>query len=149
MSTQNRIRGRVVGSGLAVFVLLFGGCARQETRVTTHEHPAEVEHIEGTDLSRVTLTEKAIERVDVRTTLVIEDEGTGRKIVPYASIIYDVNGNTWVYTGPEPRTFVRAPIVVDRVEGDNVYLTDGPPVGTAVASTGVAELYGTEFTVGH
>jgi hypothetical protein len=28
-------------------------------------------------------------------------------------------------------------------------LKDGPPAGTVVASVGVAELYGTEFKVGH
>jgi hypothetical protein len=39
--------------------------------------------------------------------------------------------------------------VIERVEGDNAYLSDGPPVGTVVASVGVAELYGTEFQVGH
>ena len=64
-------------------------------------------------------------------------------------IIYDPHGHTWVYTSPKERTFVRAEIMIDRIDGDRVYLKEGPPLGTIVASVGVAEIYGTEFEVGH
>ena len=64
-------------------------------------------------------------------------------------IIYDAHGGTGVYTSPKPRTFVRQKISVDRIDGDWVLLDEGPAVGTSVASVGVAELYGTEFEVGH
>jgi hypothetical protein len=40
-------------------------------------------------------------------------------------------------------------VEVDYIEGDTVVLNDGPAPGTVVASVGVAELYGTEFAVGH
>ena len=76
-------------------------------------------------------------------------DGVVQRVVPYSSFLYDPDGDTWVYTSPAPRTFVRAPIDVGRIEGDLVYLRDGPPTGTTVASVGVAELYGTEFEVGH
>jgi len=117
------------------------------------EHPAEIVKIEGSDLSRVILTEKAIERLDLKTDQVRESRVTGsassRMVVPYSSLIYDINGQTWVYTSPEPRTFVRHKVDVDFVEGDLAVLNDGPPVGTVVASVGVAELYGAEFKIGH
>jgi hypothetical protein len=111
------------------------------------EHPAEIVKIEGSDLSRVTLTEKAVERLDLKTDQVREQGG--KKVVPYSSLIYDPNGQTWVYTSPETRTFVRYKVDVDKIEGDIVLLNDGPPVGTIVASVAVAELYGAEFKVGH
>jgi hypothetical protein len=117
--------------------------------------PAHVEHIEGTELSRVTLTAKAVERLDIRTDQVREmevlhsGETSKRMVVPYASVLYDPNGGTWVYTNPEPRIFVRHHIDIDYIEGDLAVLSDGPALGTSVVTVGVAELYGTEFGMGH
>ena len=71
-----------------------------------------------------------------------------RKIVPYSAIIYDANGNTFVYISPEPLTFIRSAISVDYIEGDRAVLFDGPPTGTAVVTVGAAELYGTETGIG-
>lgn len=117
------------------------------------EHPAEIEKIEGTELSRVTLSEKAMRRIDLRTDQVREQQvsrsASPRKVVPYSSLVYDPKGQCWVYTCPQPRTFVRHKVDVDYIEGDLVVLKEGPPAGTVVASMGVAELYGTEFKVGH
>jgi hypothetical protein len=68
--------------------------------------------------------------------------------VPYASVLYDPDGKTWAYTSPEPLVFVRQALVIDRIQGDLAILADGPPVGTAVAIRGVAELHGSEYGVG-
>ncbi|HSF19303.1 MAG TPA: hypothetical protein VLK65_27505 [Vicinamibacteria bacterium] len=137
---------------LVLVVVPFIGCGSHGAEHQA-EHPAEVEHIEGSDLSRVTLTEKAIERLALETSEVREASVTRsdvpRRVVPYSSLIYDPQGNTWVYTSPQPRTFVREQVEVDYIEGDLAVLNDGPPTGTVVASVGVAELYGTEFQVGH
>lgn len=111
------------------------------------EHPAEIKKIEGSDLSSVTLTEKAMQRLDVKTDQV-RAQG-GQKVVPYSALIYDPKGQTWVYTSSEPRTFIRHKVDVDKIEGDIVVLNDGPAVGTVIASVAVAELYGAEFKVGH
>jgi hypothetical protein len=128
--------------------------ACQQQHATHHaEHPAEVKKIEGSDLSRVTLTEKALQRLDLKTDQVreamVKRSTSPRLVVPYSSLIYDQTGQTWVYTNPEPRTFVRHKVVVDFIEGDLVVLNDGPPMGTVVATVAVAELYGAEFKVGH
>jgi hypothetical protein len=117
--------------------------------------PAHVEHIEGTELSRVTLTAKAAERLDIQTDQVREMELTRsgassvRTVVPYASILYDPQGDTWVYISPEPLVFVRESVDIDYIEGDVVVLSNGPALGTTVVTVGVAELYGTEFEMGH
>ncbi|MCG8603974.1 hypothetical protein MJD09_03115, partial [bacterium] len=117
------------------------------------EHPAEVEHIAGSDISKVTFTAKAMQRLDVRTDEVREQRmlrsASAVKVVPYSSLIYDPQGQTWIYTNPQSRTFIRHKVEVDYIEGDLVVLKDGPPVGTKVASVAVAEIYGTEFEVGH
>jgi hypothetical protein len=85
----------------------------------------------------------------VRIEMPLSGSGMERKIVPYAAVIYGPRGETWVYTNPEPLTFIRNPIVIDYIEGDQVVLSDGPPPGTKVVTVGAAELYGTESGVGH
>jgi hypothetical protein len=74
--------------------------------------------------------------------------GEKRKIIPYAAVLYDSKGKTWVYTNPEQFVFVRQPIAIDTIVEDEVILVSGPPAGTAVVTVGGAELYGTEFGVG-
>jgi hypothetical protein len=103
--------------------------------------PATLEEIDGTDFKRVILTEKAAQRIDVQTT-----EVSGN-ILPYAAVIYDTEGNTWIYTNPEPLTYVRAPILVDHIDGDQAFLTEGLDAGTKVVTLGVAEIYGAETGV--
>jgi multidrug efflux pump subunit AcrA (membrane-fusion protein) len=75
------------------------------------------------------------------------DEGP-RLVVPFASLIYDSNGGTWVYTSPEHLQFLRVPVEVDYIRGDKVVLVDGPAAGTSIVILGVAELHGTDTGVG-
>ena len=113
-------------------------------------HPSKVEEIEGSDFSNVILTERAIERIDLQTSVVTEVRfSPARLAVPYSSIIYGPEGQTWVYISPEPRTFVRYTVDVDYIKGDIAVLNDGPPLGTVVVTVAVAELYGAEFEMGH
>jgi len=107
-----------------------------------------VEAISGTKLLRIRLTQKEAQRLDIQTAPVRE-EAQGRKITPYASVLYDTTGAAWVYTSPESLTYVRHSVVVELIKGEDAYLKDGPPVGTPVVTVGVPELYGTETGVGH
>ena len=103
--------------------------------------PVKLEPVPGTEFKRVILTQKAAERIHIETAVV---SGT---TIPYAAVIYDTDGNTWVYTNPEELTFVRAPIMVDRIEGDRVILSQALDAGTTVVTLGVSELYGAETVV--
>jgi hypothetical protein len=103
--------------------------------------PSKLEPIEGSELQRVILTEKAAERIGVETVAVSGSE------IPYQAVIYDIEGNTWIYTMPEPLTFVREPIVIDRIEGNKVILTESLSSEFNVVTVGVAEIYGTETGV--
>jgi len=140
---------------LAVLILAglpFAACTR-ESQVREKVQPAHVAHIEGTELSHLTLTPKAMERIDVQTAYVqearVSRSSEPRKVVPYAAVLYDAAGRTWVYTRPEPHGFVRHQVTVDYIEGNLAVLSEGPPVGTEIVTVGSAELYGTEFEVGH
>jgi hypothetical protein len=203
--------------------------------------PARIVHIEGTELSRVELTEKAAERIDVQTVTVREEhvvrtrefggqvvdtndgvlvrvalndsdldlvdrgqralvrplglestgwlaqvvappdakEATGalyclvhgtqsglaldervyvkvslsgsetlQKVIPYAALLYDTQGVTWAYTRVESLAFVRHRVVVDFIEGEWAVLSEGPPAGTEVVTTGAGELFGAEAGIG-
>jgi hypothetical protein len=121
--------------------LLLSACGGQIPVTGDKVAPSMLEPIDGTELSRVILTEKAAERIGVETVSV---KGNS---VPYAAVIYDVEGNTWIYTNPAPLTFVREQIVIDHIEGDTAVLSDGLTSDMAVVTVGVAELYGTETGV--
>ena len=112
--------------------------------------PARVERIAGTDFNRVILSAQASKRLGIET-IPVQDaqvQGRLRTVVPYAAVFYDLHGKTWVYTNPDPLTFVRARISVDYIDGDLAVLSEGPPSGTEVVTVGAPELYGTEFGVG-
>jgi len=127
----------------------------------SNSEPAKVEPLGKSGLNRVTLTEQAAGRLGIQTAPVREEQvvrkrstGTGevlaaqpaqRKIVPYAAVLYDPNGETWAYTNPEPLTFVRHRIGVDYIDGDLAVLLEGPPSGMKVVTVGAAELFGAEF----
>jgi hypothetical protein len=70
--------------------------------------------------------------------------GPGLLVVDMAAVLYDQNGATWVYGQTETLTFQRMSVVVSRVDGNLAVLLSGPPVGTAVATLGAAELRGSE-----
>jgi hypothetical protein len=95
---------------------------------------------------RITLTEMASERLGLQTAPISEAEVGGRmqKVVPYAAVLYGLNGETWLYTSPEPLVIVRQPITIGDIEGDVGVLVNGPPVSTEVVTAGAAELFGVE-----
>lgn len=109
--------------------------------------PAKVEHLKGDAPTRVTLTEEAAKRLDIQTAAIRDMEigGAQRKVIPYAAVLYDTEGNTWTYSSPEPLVFVRHKITVDRIEGEMAVLSDGPAAGTTVVTVGAQELYGSEL----
>jgi hypothetical protein len=136
---------------LILAALLLGACSQtQAADAASKVQPAVVEAIEGTELNRLTLTEKAAERLDIQTSQVREEQvdGTQRLVVPYSAVIYDLEGKTWIYISPSPLTYVREPVTVDHIEGDMVVLTEGPATGTEVVTVGVPELYGADTGIG-
>ena len=133
---------------LMIVGLQLSACAPKATKAEFIP-PSSLEVIEGSDIQRVILTEKAAERLDIQTSAVRDElvNGSKRKVVPYAAVLYDLEGATWVYTNPAPLSFVRESITVDFIEGDRAVLKNGPSSGTEVVTVGVAELYGAETGV--
>jgi len=128
--------------------LALSGCKNGTDTAAAEEDsgPAKVEHMEGNEPARVTLTEDAIKRIDVQTAAVrqMEVDGTMRVVIPYAAVLYDTGGDTWTYVSPETGVYVRTHITIDRIDGDMAVLVNGPALGSAVVIVGAAELFGSE-----
>lgn len=144
------IRWAVAATLLAALPLL-SGCEQVSEAKHSISEPYKKEKIAEPDLYRVKLIESAADRLDVRMSPVTEARaasGSLRKVIPYGAVIYDIKGNTWTYVGSDKLTYLREAITVDYIDGDRVFLTKGPKVGTPVVTYGAAELYGIEFGLG-
>lgn len=64
--------------------------------------------------------------------------------VPWAAVLHDIYGGTWVYERTSEKEFVRRRVSVQHVLGDTAVLASGPSVGAKVVTAGAAELFGTE-----
>jgi hypothetical protein len=129
---------------VALLVFVSGSSSETAASTTAKSQPYEIgEKNAETGIASVTLTEKGAERAGIETAAV-EDGSAGVLSVPYSAIYYDAKGNAFVYTVTAPLSYIRAPITVDRVEGDQAILSTGPAEGTEVVTQGVAELYGAE-----
>ena len=127
--------------------LALSACKEVEAPETSHYEPANLAPNKNSDVQRVTFTAEGARRIglelgEVRAT-------RSGSVIPYEAILYDAKGGTFTYTSPKPLTFVRRPVVVDRVVGDRVHLAKGPPIGTKVVTVGATEVLGSEFEVGH
>jgi len=80
----------------------------------------------------------------VSATLVLQGQDEQR-VIPWSAVIQDINGGTWVYEKTAEHTFVRRRVQVRIVSGADAILSEGPPAGTHIVISGVAELFGTEF----
>src|SRR5215471_6917162 len=79
---------------------------------TTSAAPARVEATIDAKIKKITLTPKAAERLGILIDEVRADP-SGRLIVPYASVLYDLSGKAWIYISAQPLTFVRGPVEID------------------------------------
>jgi hypothetical protein len=141
---------------LALVLCFMAAACGSGAAAPTEEHtgPATVEEVAGQEgIHRITLTPEAATRLGIEVAQVTAGP-SGRTRVPYSALIYDADGAAWTYlVDGGPNVFIRHAVTVDEIVadpgGDYVLLTAGPASGTSVASVGVAELFGTEFEVGH
>jgi hypothetical protein len=129
---------------LAVASLALTGCQEVPSNLVKSQ-PYTLQPIKGTDLNRVKLPDEIAKRIDLQT---VEVRASGKwKIVPHEALIYNPEGKVYVYTKPKAETYIRAPVRVDRVVGDRVRLSAGPPARTLIVTVGAAELLATEYEI--
>jgi hypothetical protein len=128
--------------------LLLGGCADTATSDSEGDPAATVEEVAGAAAPKVTLTDLAVERLQLTTAPVTAGaEGKGLR-VPYAAVVYDTDGAAWVYTSPAKNAYVRSQVTITAIDGTVATLSAGPPAGTPVVTVGTAELLGAEAGLG-
>jgi hypothetical protein len=133
------------GLAAALVAVALSGCTEVESSDVEGYQPSKLQEVEGSDVKQVTFTTEGAERTGVRSAPVRRDGD--QLVVPYSALLYDGEGATFVYTEPKPLSFLRAPVAVDRIEGERVLLTDGPAAGSRVVTTGAAEVYGSELEI--
>ena len=136
---------RSAGLLLAAAVALTGCQTSAEGADSELAEVATVEPAEDGGPGVITLSEPAERRLGMATTPVATDPGG--LVVPYAALVYDTDGSTWVFVRQEPLTYQRTPVTVAGKDGDRVVLTDGPSAGTEVVTVGAAELVGVEVGI--
>ncbi|HYM59068.1 MAG TPA: hypothetical protein VES79_13980 [Solirubrobacteraceae bacterium] len=141
-------RPRLLPAGLVLVIGALGlsACTEVESADVSGYEPSKLEEVKGTDAKRVTFTAEGARRTGLQTAA-LRDSGK-RTVAPYAALIYDGEGKTFVYTSPQPLSFMRAAVKVDRIDADRVLMSAGPPAGTQVVTVGAAEVYGTELEIG-
>jgi multidrug efflux pump subunit AcrA (membrane-fusion protein) len=137
---------RPLASALAVIGCGVALAACEEVPSNLREaQPYKVSPIKGTDRNLVNMVDGTAALLPVETTEV--RESGGKKVIPHDALIYNPDGDVFVYTKPKAETYVRRPVRVDRVSGDRVWLAAGPEVGTTIVTTGSAELLATEYEI--
>jgi uncharacterized iron-regulated membrane protein len=132
---------------LACPVLALSACTEQEAAEGDHYQPATLSAIPDSEVQRVMVTAEGARRLGLETAAV--HATAGGAVLPYAALLYDAEGGAFTYTSPAPRTFVRRPVEIARIDGTRVLMSKGPAPGTKVVTTGAAEVLGAEFEVGH
>jgi hypothetical protein len=126
--------------------LPLAGCKEVEEESAAGYQPSHIEPVKGSkddDLQHITFTKEGAARTGLKTAEI--GRAGKHTVIPYAALIYNDEAKTFVYTSPKPLEFVRAPVAVDRIEGDRVLLSESPPAGTKVVTVGASEVYGTEI----
>jgi hypothetical protein len=108
--------------------------------------PITVKPIPGTKSFQVTITRRAAERLDIHTARAVASSKD--VVVPEGAVLFEPNGEAFLYTSPAPLAFVKQDVEVEHFAGDIAVLKVGPPAGTLVVTLGAAELYGAETGLG-
>ena len=150
---HSRVWTAVAGLGallaaFALYLALVGGTTEAAGSAEVAA-AAIVDYPNGSKLARLRLEPSAIKRLDLRTTTVRSErvDGKARLVVPYAALIYDSEGEAWLYVSSKPRSFMRQHITIDRIAGERVILSAGPAAGTKIATVGAQELWGAELGI--
>lgn len=126
--------------------LPLAGCTSTANTDSPAAAPAMVVEPTGTSgINRITLTERAVERLDIHLAAVVAN---GKNVqLPYSALLYDASGAEWVYVSAKAGVFERANVKVERISGDTMVLSRGPAAGTRVVIVGAAELFGVESEI--
>jgi hypothetical protein len=91
----------------------------------------------------ITFTKLGAERADVGTSPVVK--AGDHSELPYAALLYNADGSTFVYTATGPLTYRYTPIHLLKIVDTRIQFTDGPKPGTSVVTSGVPQVHGADI----
>lgn len=145
----------IVAAPLAAVTMVSGCSSSEQAPKSTQGKIIQLVPIPGGDLHQITLAQVAITSLGIQTQPLQQGKvrlqaggAVNEKNIPFGAVIYDPSGSAWTYTTTGPRSFVRSPITIDRIDGDTALLKAGPAAGTPVVTVGAPELLGAEYGVG-
>lgn len=111
--------------------------------------PTAQPHASAVDLYYVLPNTKGVYRPGQRVSaqLALRGEETSLS-VPWAAVVHDIHGGTWVYERTAAHSYARRRVQVRYVVGDVAILAAGPAAGARVVTAGAAEVFGAEFGYG-
>ena len=135
---------RKVAAALVAALLAVAPAACKQAEAIEQEHyqASKVTPAEHGDHATVTITELAAERIGLETVPIEKSQ------IPYAAILYDAEGQAYVFVNTKGLSFHREDVDIADVDGDTVELADGPPAGTQVVTVGVPQIHGAELEFG-
>lgn len=71
-------------------------------------------------------------------------DGATNLTVPWAAVVFDIHGGTWVYEQLGEYRYARRRVVIGHSVGADAVLAGGPAMGTNVVTAGAQELFGAE-----
>ncbi len=144
------MRKRMTHLAAAVALALGAGvltACSQPTAEAQGSDAAKVEEVAGQP-ARITLLGKASQRIGLTTEVVAAGSDATQNTVAESAILYDPDGQTFVYTAVAKDVFVRADVTVVSISDGRAVLSSGPTPGTPVVTVGAAELFGVETGLG-
>ncbi len=115
--------------------------------------------VPGSSTGKILLTQTGAQRIGIQTTAVLGVPGPRRQgaagrsastpnvIIPYSSLVYAPSGATYAFISPSALVFTEVPVTVARIQGDSVYVLNGPKPGSRVVTVGAEELLGVQTGV--
>ncbi len=146
MNTSEPTIDRKVAAAVVAVLLAVAPAACKQAEAIEQEHyeaskitPAK----DGSGHPTVTLTKLGAEQISLKTVPIEKNR------IPYAAILYDAKaGQPYVFVNTKGLSFHREDVTVEKVDGDMVDLSDGPPNGTPVVTVGVPQIHGAELEFG-
>ncbi len=118
-------------------------CKQAEAVEVEHYQPSKITPAETEDGHPiVTLTKLGADRIGVET------EPVQDRRIPYAALLYDADGQPYVFVNTSGLSFHREDVAVSKIDGDTVDIAEGPADGARIVTVGVPQIHGAELEFG-
>lgn len=130
---------------LIAILIIASACSKDRSTAYVKISPATILEDKVSMITRITLTKEAEIRLGLTTRTIILGSNVE---LPNSSIIFDSDGNCWLYLKETPLNYHRTPITLLKVFGTSALINASSRENVEVVVSGVAELFGTESGVG-